>query len=126
MTRRVLITISRTWTSWSTVRETLTTVHTRWPAAILVHGAHPKCDQIAAGMWREMGGVDEPWPADWMRWHSAAGPIRNEQMVTAGADLVLAFIRGGSPGASHCAAFAEAQGIPVERYTQDAKEVASA
>lgn len=125
MTRRVILTISRTWSEWSTVRWVLEVTHATWPDAVLVHGAHPKCDRVAAGIWRSLDGVDEPHPADWKRHHKAAGPIRNEEMVKAGADLCLAFIRGGSPGASHCAAAAEAQGIHTHRFTQDAEEVAS-
>jgi hypothetical protein len=38
-------------------------------------------------------------------------------MVSARADLCLAFIRDSSPGASHTAAQAEAAGIPTRRYT---------
>lgn len=125
MSPRVLLTISRTWTRWSQVRETLTTIHAKWPDAVLVHGAHPKCDGIAAGMWRDMGGQHEPWPAQWKRFGKGAGMIRNERMVQAGADLCVAFIRDGSAGASHCAAAAEAQGISTWRFTDDSEEVAS-
>jgi len=125
MTTRVLLTISRTWTRWSQVREVLAVIHDKWPDAVLVHGANPKCDQVAAGMWRELGGTDEPWPAQWKRFGKQAGMIRNERMIKAGAALVVAFIKDGSPGASHCAAAADAQGIPVHRFADDTEEVAS-
>ena len=37
-----------------------------------------------------------PFPADWKTHGKAAGPIRNQQMLDAGADLVIAF--GGGKG----------------------------
>jgi hypothetical protein len=43
----------------------------------------------------------------------AAGFYRNEAMVKLGADIVLAFIADNSKGATHCAHFAEQQGLNV-------------
>jgi predicted RNA-binding Zn-ribbon protein involved in translation (DUF1610 family) len=90
---RVLLTISRTWTKWSLVRETLTTIHDKWPDALLIHGDHPRCDQVAAGIWHQLGGLTVAWPARWKVHGKAAGMIRNEAMVKAGADLCVAFIK---------------------------------
>jgi hypothetical protein len=43
---------------------------------------------------------------------------RNAEMVAAGAEVCVAFIRAGSPGAGHTARLAEAAGIPTRRYMQ--------
>lgn len=49
--------------------------------------------------------------ADWKKHGKAAGPIRNQQMIDAGADLVLAF--PGGRGTADCVARAKAAGITV-------------
>lgn len=112
---------------------------------VIVHGACPQgADAIAARICQDeaswvdnMGAslVEEPHPADWdapcrpqcrhaykiredrRPYCSAAGLYRNAHMVNLGADVALAFIKGGSPGASHCARLAEKAGIPTRRWT---------
>jgi hypothetical protein len=128
---RVLITGSRTWSDHRTIRDALAQV---WhPDTVLISGACPSgADALCEACWRAWGGRIERHPADWRRHGRAAGFRRNEQMVIAGADLCLAFIRDASPGASHTAARAEAAGIPTRRFqhrsqpssdTTDAQEV---
>jgi hypothetical protein len=110
----VLVTGSRTWTDETVIRAAL---NEQWqPGAVLVSGACPRgADAIAERLWRSMGGRVERHPADWAAGRDA-GLARNAAMVAAGADVCLAFIRAGSPGASHTAALAELAGIPVRRH----------
>lgn len=128
MTVRVLVTVSRSWSSWSVMREALTQVHERHPDAVLVHGAAPKGDRQAAGMWRDLGGQVEAWPAKWMEHGDDcrctdrksrcrfAGMRRNLAMVESAPDLALAFVHNGSKGATHCAQAAEDAGIETVRF----------
>ncbi len=128
MNPRILVTVSRSWRNWATMRDALRQVRERHPDAVLVHGDAPCGDRDAANLRRGMGGQVEAWPAKW-REHGDdcrcpnrtkvcrfAGFRRNLAMVESAPDLVLAFIHNQSRGATHCADAAEAAGIPVVRY----------
>lgn len=119
MSPRVLLTMSRQWKRWSQVRQVLTAIHAKYPDAVLVHGDCPDGDRTAAGIWKSLGGVDEPHPADWRRFGRRAGFIRNAEMVENNVAMVVAFIRNRSNGATHCADLAEGAGIPTVRYTYE-------
>ena len=117
MTRRVLITGSRTWADVAAIRSSLRDV---WGdgTTVLVSGACSMgADRIAEDLWRQWGGQVEQHPAEWSRHGKSAGFHRNAEMVAAGADVCLAFIHNGSRGASHTAQLAENAGIPTRRYT---------
>lgn len=64
---RILVTVSRTWTDISTMRDVLEKAYAAHPDAVLVHGDCPRGDRLAAKLWRDLGGTDEPWPANWSR-----------------------------------------------------------
>jgi hypothetical protein len=49
--------------------------------------------------------------ADWKKYGPAAGPIRNQQMLEWGPDLVVAF--AGGTGTAGMVALARAAGVPV-------------
>jgi hypothetical protein len=118
MPKRILVTGSRT---WDPVRRAL--IAHGQPGDILVTGGCPHgADVIAERIWR---GLDserpvERHPADWAKWGRRAGPRRNQQMVDSltpdRGDLVLAFIRDESRGASQCARAGEQAGLTVVRY----------
>lgn len=119
---RILVTGSRTWTDVDTISEALN--ETWWIAPpddpfIIVHGHCPLgADSIADNYARYSRWTVERHPADWEQWGKRAGFLRNIEMVEAGADICLAFIKDNSRGATHCADAAERAGIPTRRYRQ--------
>lgn len=136
---RLLITGSRDWDNEAAITKPLTallaTTTFSGKTLILIHGAHPTGADAIANNWAEWhrhhgARIEiERHRADWRTHGLAAGPIRNREMVAAGADACLAYIGPcrkrscgrpkphGSHGAMDCADAAEAAGIPVRRWT---------
>lgn len=96
--------------------DTLTVAHGDCPTGA-DHHARTWCELPVADD-LDVTVIEERHPADWDRYGRAAGPIRNREMVDAGADLVLAFPLPGprsmSRGTWDCISAAEAHAIPVE------------
>lgn len=132
---RILVTGSRDWNDWRTLSHALLTTWD-YERITVVHGACPTgADEMADWVARhlmpqlEVLCVDvETHPADWDKHGRKAGPIRNAEMVSLGADVCLAFIgpctsprcniegEHASHGASGCADLAASAGIPVRRF----------
>jgi len=67
------------------------TIYCFEPSA-LINGCALGADTIANEEFRKIGKEPEEYPADWDRYHRAAGPIRNAQMLAEGKpDIVIAF-----------------------------------
>ena len=118
---RVLVTGSREYRGNEVLREfsLLAMEHGR-ENLVIVHGAHRSgADALARLAARALGIREEPHPADWKRWNKKAGPIRNQEMVDAGADVVLAFFAtlAQNRGTWDCVTRAEIAGIPVRKIT---------
>lgn len=125
---RILVTGSRDWDDVRALRSALNGVLAGLPdlatPVTVVHGDCPNGADRQASVWVrdcQRGPLfvvtEEKHPANWQLDGKRAGFIRNARMVNLGADVVLAFIKDGSRGASHTAALAEEAGIPVRRYT---------
>jgi hypothetical protein len=121
----VLVTGSRYWPDGALVAAELDRVWRALPEdnrkLLVRHGDAQGADRYA-GTWvnlmRARGHevYAEPHPADWYMHGRAAGPIRNGEMVEAGADVVLAFIHDRSAGATDCGRRARRAGLNVELF----------
>lgn len=80
----------------------------------VVHGHYPTGADHHADEWC-IGNffMAERHPAQWRLYGTSAGPKRNKEMARLGADLLLAFPFGRSPGTRGMIYEAEKVGIPV-------------
>ncbi len=81
---------------------------------VIVQGRCPAggVDRVAEEIAEAGGGlVSEPHPADWDHLGRRAGPVRNGEMVAAGADICLAFPAPRSTGTWDCLTKAGKAGI---------------
>lgn len=121
---RVLVTGSRDWADINVVWSRLDALY--GSAATdedftVVHGDCPTGADRQAREWCETmhdqpgdpvpNVIEERHPADWRTFGRAAGFRRNAEMVSLGADWVLAFIKDESRGASHTLGLARKAGI---------------
>lgn len=114
---RVLVTGSRDWDDREAIRDEVERIWREHGPFTLVHGDCPTgADAIADDLFTRHH-IDqrsiERFPADWAAHGKRAGYLRNKAMIDSRPDLVLAFIRNESRGASMTVKLAEAAGIPV-------------
>lgn len=116
---RILVTGSRDWPDREAVSQVLNETAEQYGRITVVHGACPSGADLYACQWVtamrviRSGHTEEKHPADWERLGKHAGPIRNQQMVNAGAALCIAFPYGKSPGTRDCMHRAKLSGIRV-------------
>lgn len=115
-TWRIIICGSRGWTDRKRIEDRLFDLPVE---AVIVHGAARGVDRIAHQEAEKAGFVLEPHPADWERHGKAAGFIRNEEMASLGADLLIAFWDGRSRGTLDMMERGAAHGIPIEVQHKD-------
>jgi YspA, cpYpsA-related SLOG family len=121
---KILVCGGRYYSNWPKVREVLSalcdkhsiyySVTDNWlPSDVtIIEGGQTGADALAASFaivnWTQL----EEYEADWTKFGSAAGPLRNQRMLDEGnPDLVVAF--PGNNGTADMTTRARAAGIPV-------------
>lgn len=86
------------------------------PFACVIHGGARGADSLAGAFAVEHRLPLEIYRADWNVYGRAAGPIRNETMLSEGKpDIVFAF--AGGRGTANMVALARASGVRVVEFT---------
>lgn len=114
---------SRKWTQSYVVYEALDAAYRKYGSFVVVHGDCATGADAMAHHWYLMcRGViplgEDRFPAAWEALGPAAGPARNERMVKAGADLVLAFPLPDGRGTQHTMKLAHEAGIEVVQFKE--------
>jgi hypothetical protein len=114
---RVIVTGDRGWDCDELARRVVRRLVARYgrPGLTIVHGGAKGVDAAFEFACAVTGVAREPHPADWERLGKRAGPLRNAEMVAAGADLCIAvhqFLMN-SKGTRDCCTQALRAGIPV-------------
>ncbi len=86
---RVLVCGDREWTGYVAITKRLCLLDQS--DTTIIHGACRGADKIAGIVAERLNMDAEAYPAQWTKHGRAAGPIRNQQMLDTGIDLVLAF-----------------------------------
>lgn len=110
---RIIVCGGRSYTDFkrvcSVLDDVVTLLHER--PLYVVHGAARGADSLAA-RWANMSGFDcITFPADWENDGRAAGPIRNQRMLEAGARCVVAF--PGGRGTADMMRRGRKAGVPI-------------
>lgn len=114
---RLLITGSRFFDDYDVMDKAMKQIRQQHgDEVVLVHGGAAGADVLSGRFAHKYGWEVEEHKANWKRFGPSAGPIRNQEMVDAGADLCLAFPRGESRGTRHCMQAAKDAGIPVQEW----------
>jgi hypothetical protein len=115
VTATVLVTGSRNWRDAGAVYRAIAAAARELGPLRVVHGAQRGADACACEAARDLGYEEQPYPADWIRFGRAAGPIRNRAMFDSEEPvLVLAF--GTGSGTEDAVTQATRRGIPVRRW----------
>lgn len=118
---RIIVAGSRAWGKPQIVWDALNEVRHEHGPFVLVHGDCSTGADFYAHEWFRVGGqllgcTEIKFPAAWEAYGKGAGPMRNRNMIAAGADLVLAFPLPFGSGTQHAVWLAEQAGIPVQKW----------
>ena len=118
---RVIVTGSRKWDDKAAVWDALNAIYKEHGPFRVVHGACSTGADAHAHEWVAVASrlvyvEEEQFPAAWKARGKRAGPERNERMIKAGADLVLAFPLPEGTGTQHTMRLAREAGIEVKEF----------
>ncbi len=112
---RILVCGDRVWADEKKMQEVFDDLEYDHKDITIIEGEARGADLMARKLGEKMGWDIEAYPANWIKYKKAAGPIRNTKMLKLNIDLVIAFHSDieNSKGTKHCITEAKRRGIPV-------------
>lgn len=110
---KVLVCGSRDWDDYDAVHGALASLVAERGQFVVMHGGARGADRLAGSAAARLGLEVREYPANWKRHGRRAGYLRNEEMLAACPDLVVAFHKDGSRGTAHMISVARKAGIEV-------------
>ncbi len=114
---RVIVCGGRDYTEETEIRKKLAVLRDEHPDAVIIHGGAPGADSWAGYVAGSLGLQVEVHSANWAKYGRAAGPIRNQEMLDSGVDLVIAF--PGGRGTKDMTDRAKRASVKVEDFNED-------
>lgn len=117
---KVLVCGDRYWTDEKRILKELRTLPQPFSDHTVIDGQAPGADSIGYKVAKKLGMKTKRFPADWIKYGKAAGPIRNQQMLDEGKpDIVFAFHDNlkESKGTKNMISRAEKAGVRVRKIT---------
>lgn len=111
MTIRVIVCGSRNWDDYAPIFERVGKLPID---AIIIEGGASGADEWGRIAAKKYGLKHEQYKANWEKYGKAAGPIRNQEMLDSGVNLVLAFRKNKSRGTTDMVERAARASVPVE------------
>jgi hypothetical protein len=112
----LLVTGGRTYANRELLFTTLDAIHAETPVTLLLNGGADGADAHARDWASSRRVCFRIFHAHWTLFGSAAGPIRNSEMIAECPDLVVAF--PGGRGTADCVRKARAKGIEVREVSE--------
>lgn len=116
MARRVGVTGGRNYSDMETVQGVMWRLSVEDPDTRIISGGASGADRMCELAAHEIGLGVQMFRANWTEHGRAAGPIRNQEMVDSGLDLLIAF--PGGRGTADMVRRARAAGVPVEEVNR--------
>jgi len=111
---KILVCGGRTYNDYTTLSETLDTLHSLVPITWVIHGDAAGADRLS-GDWAFANSIpQQKYPADWDKHGRAAGPIRNTKMLSDNPDIELVVSFPGGIGTANMLKQARAKGIKIK------------
>ena len=119
---RLLVTGGRNYSDFQALCTILDQTHQATPVTLLIHGGARGADSLA-GAWAAFRQIPvRVFPANWTKHGKAAGPIRNQQMLTEGyPDAYLAF--PGGRGTQDMVQRCQRHRIPNAQATKNTQDI---